>query len=80
MDVVRLETQLRVPEDVAVIGFDDVPESAWLSYRLTTFRQDPLVMAQRAVELMERRLDNPDAPAGSERVIPELVIRQSFRP
>ncbi|ANL68182.1 LacI family transcriptional regulator protein (plasmid) [Rhizobium phaseoli] len=80
MDVVRQEARLRIPEDVAVIGFDDVPESAWLSYQLTTFRQDPLTMAQRAVALMERRLENPDAPAGYERVIPELVIRQSFRP
>ncbi|MGO7836074.1 LacI family DNA-binding transcriptional regulator [Rhizobium johnstonii] len=80
MDVVRLETRLRIPEDVAIIGFDDVPESSWLSYRLTTFRQDPLTMAQRAVELMERRLENPGLAPGYERVIPELVIRQSFRP
>ncbi|MBB3298788.1 MULTISPECIES: LacI family DNA-binding transcriptional regulator [Rhizobium] len=80
MDVVRLEARLRIPEDVAVIGFDDVPESAWLSYQLTTFRQDPLTMALRAVELMERRLENPDAPPGYERVIPELIIRQSFEP
>ncbi|WP_160320295.1 substrate-binding domain-containing protein, partial [Rhizobium ecuadorense] len=71
MDVVRLEARLRIPEDVAVIGFDDVPESSWLSYRLTTFRQDPLTMALRAVELMERRLEKPDAPPGYERVIPE---------
>jgi DNA-binding LacI/PurR family transcriptional regulator len=37
-------------------------------------------MALRAVELMERRLENPAAPPGYERVIPELIIRQSFRP
>lgn len=80
MDVVRREAGLRIPEDVAVIGFDDVPQASWLSYQLTTFRQDPLIMARRAVELMERRLENPDAPPGYERVIPELVIRQSFRP
>ncbi|ARO27112.1 LacI family transcriptional regulator protein (plasmid) [Rhizobium sp. TAL182] len=80
MDVARLEARLRIPEDVAVIGFDDVPESAWLSYQLTTFRQDPLVMAQRAVDLMERRLENPDSPPAYERVIPELIIRQSFKP
>lgn len=79
MDVVRQE-RLRIPEDVAIIGFDDVPEASWLSYQLTTFRQDPLIIAQRAVELMERRLENPDAPPGYERVIPELIIRQSFRP
>ena len=37
-------------------------------------------MAMRAVELMERRLQNPDVAPGYERVIPELVIRQSFSP
>ncbi|WP_183799853.1 LacI family DNA-binding transcriptional regulator [Rhizobium sp. BK316] len=79
MDYVRQEAKLRIPEDVAIIGFDDVPEASWLSYQLTTFRQDPLVMALRAVELMERRLGNPDLPPGYERVIPELVFRQSFR-
>ena len=80
MDVVRLEAGLRIPEEVAVTGFDDVPESAWLSYQLTTFRQDPLIMAQRAVALMERRLENPDSPPAYECVIPELVIRRSFQP
>lgn len=80
MDYVRQEVKLRIPEDVAIIGFDDVPEASWLSYQLTTFRQDPLIMAMRAVELMERRLGNPDLPPSYERVIPELVIRQSFRP
>lgn len=37
-------------------------------------------MAQRAVALMKQRLENPDPSPGYERVIPELVIRQSFRP
>jgi DNA-binding LacI/PurR family transcriptional regulator len=80
MDFIRIEAKLRIPEDVAVIGFDDVPEAAWLSYGLTTFRQDPITMALRAVELLERRLENPDASPGYERVIPELVVRKSFVP
>ena len=80
MDFIRIEAKLRIPEDVAVIGFDDVPEAAWLSYSLTTFRQDPITMALRAVELLERRLENPDASPGYERVIPELVVRKSFVP
>lgn len=80
MDYVRTTLGLRIPEDVAVIGFDDVPEAAWLSYRLTTFRQDPVVMARRAVELVEKRLANPDLPPAYERVIPELIIRDSFVP
>ncbi|CDZ28952.1 LacI family DNA-binding transcriptional regulator [Neorhizobium galegae] len=80
MDFIRIEAKLRIPEDVAVIGFDDVPEAAWLSYGLTTFRQDPITMALRAVELLERRLENPEALPGYERVIPELVVRKSFVP
>ncbi|WP_085423314.1 LacI family DNA-binding transcriptional regulator [Xaviernesmea oryzae] len=80
MDFIRTELGLRIPEDVAVIGFDDVPEAAWLSYGLTTFRQDPATMAARAVELLERRLASPDAAPGYERVIPELVVRKSFVP
>jgi DNA-binding LacI/PurR family transcriptional regulator len=78
MDFVRAKVGLRIPEDVAVIGFDDVPEAGWLSYRLTTFRQDPQIMAQCAVELVERRLINPDLPPANERVVPALVSRGSF--
>jgi DNA-binding LacI/PurR family transcriptional regulator len=80
MDVIRQEFGLAVPDDVALIGFDDVPEAAWMSYGLTTFRQDPAVIAARAVTLMERRLQHPDEPRAWERVIPQLVIRRSFVP
>jgi len=80
IDHLHKERGLRVPEDVAVIGFDDVPEAAWLSFRLTTFRQDPIVMADRAVELLQRRIDNPEEAPFHDRVIPELVVRDSFWP
>lgn len=80
MDVFRLEAGLRVPQDVAVIGFDDVPQSAWLNYRLTTFRQDPDAMARRAVDLLERRVANPEGAPDVERIIPRIVLRDSFRP
>lgn len=80
MDFIRHKLGLSIPEDVAVIGFDDVPEANWLSYKLTTFRQDPGVMAARAVDFLEHRLENPNAAPGYERVIPELVVRKSFVP
>lgn len=77
MDYARSELRLRIPEELAVIGFDDVPEAGWLSYNLTTFRQDPTTMAGRAVALIERRLSDPDAPPFADNIMPELVRRQS---
>lgn len=70
----------RVPEDVAVMAFDDVPEAAWLNYSLTTFRQDPQRVAAAVIELLEERAANPDAPHRTIRLIPDLVVRESFIP
>ena len=39
MDALRFELGIRVPEDVSVVGFDNVPQAEWGSYRLTTFEQ-----------------------------------------
>lgn len=80
MDFARSELGLDTPRDLAVIGFDDVPEAAWLSYQLTTFRQDPVIIADRAVELIGRRLADPDMPPIYERVIPDFIVRRSFVP
>ena len=53
---------LRVPDDVSVIGFDDVPMAGWASYRLTTLRQDPARIAREVVAILDRRNAEPDLP------------------
>lgn len=80
MDVARREAGLDIPRDLAVIGFDDVPEAGWLAYGLTTFRQDPDAMARRAVMLLDMRQSDPERPAARETLAPELVVRTSFQP
>lgn len=68
---------LRVPDDVSVIGFDDIPQSLYTVPRLTTIRQPLSSMGELAAEtLLEKISGNTDAP----RVIkiePELMVRET---
>lgn len=65
----------RVPQDVSVIGFDDIQESARLAYRLTTIRQPLETMIEDAL----RALDDPQ-PAQGPRLHPgELIWRDTVR-
>ncbi|WP_345522515.1 LacI family DNA-binding transcriptional regulator [Nocardioides conyzicola] len=64
-----------VPDDVSVVGFDDIPEAAYLIPPLTTVRQDFTAVGHRAIEIIQAALAGEPAP---ERLIsPELVVRAS---
>ncbi|MET0747867.1 MAG: substrate-binding domain-containing protein [Rhizobium sp.] len=71
------EKGLSVPDDVAVVGFDDIPMAAWNSYRLTTIRQPVERMVQETLRLIEDFAGMaPDESA--TRILPgKLVIRAS---
>lgn len=73
------ESGRRVPADVSVVGFDDVPESAYYWPALTTVRQDFTSLGRRAVELVLRALDGEEEPR-EELVAPEMVVRDSTGP
>jgi DNA-binding LacI/PurR family transcriptional regulator len=71
------EHGVRVPEDVLVAGFDDIPEAAYFTPPLTSVRQDFLAVGQRAIGLL---LDEITGATGKPRKIlvePVLVPRQS---
>ena len=65
----------RVPEDISVIGFDDVPIAAHLSPPLTTIRQDRNNLGRLAFSTLQLLLNN--IPIGRTLLRPELVIRDS---
>jgi DNA-binding LacI/PurR family transcriptional regulator len=73
----------RVPEDVAVVGFDDTPESAYFIPPLTTVRQDFQRVGRAAVQLLVEQLgrgaDGRERPRQHKRVVidAELVCRES---
>ncbi|MEM9522900.1 MAG: LacI family DNA-binding transcriptional regulator [Pseudomonadota bacterium] len=72
-DAIRYEFSLRIPEDIAVTGFDDVPQSSNPNYRLTTYRQPLTAMAEGLVRVLK---GETDATALS-RFAGQLVVRES---
>lgn len=70
---------LRVPEDVSVVGFDDIPELAHLVPALTTVRQDFQLLGQLAVEHIISLIENPKTPVYQRVLSPKLIIRESTR-
>ncbi|NUN69238.1 MAG: LacI family DNA-binding transcriptional regulator [Bacteroidetes bacterium] len=69
------ERNIRVPEDVAIVSFDDVELAK--NFDLTTMRQPMFKMGELAVKKMIERIEHPDAPVSSVSFKPGLVIRAS---
>jgi DNA-binding LacI/PurR family transcriptional regulator len=70
----------RLPEDVSVVGFDDIPESAHSLPPLTTVHQDFEEVGRRAVARLLALLDGAGEPALGDPVAPRLVVRASTAP
>ena len=52
IDAIRKRSGLRVPEDMMVAGFDDIPTASWAAYDLTTFVQDAPLMVDEALRIV----------------------------
>ncbi len=68
---------IRVPDDLSIVGFDDIRFSQYVRPRLTTIRSPVDRLAQQGVELLFERLQDPQAPARTQVLPVELVIRES---
>ena len=71
------EAKLRVPEDVAVIGFDDNSFAARMKPALTTVRRDAVRIGQAAADAIVEMLRSPDEPPPAIILPTELVVRES---
>ena len=66
---------VRVPQHITVVGWDDIPMSAWDQFSLTTVSSSLDTMASSAVELLLRRIADPSSPATELVVTPRLILR-----
>jgi DNA-binding LacI/PurR family transcriptional regulator len=78
MDELRFALGLRVPEDISVIGYDDVPMAAWPAYDLTTIRQPVNRMVAATVEAILGLIDGTATPQKT-RIDGPLMVRRSAR-
>lgn len=79
MDTLRFDLGLTIPDDVAVIGYDDVPLAAWPAYNLTTIRQPVNRMVEATVDALMTQIDTPATPPRKLRIDGPLIQRGSTR-
>lgn len=79
MDVIRFDLKLKIPEDVSVVGYDDVPPSSWPSYDLTTVKQKADKLVEEAVRVLVKSIEEKDMETKKLKIDSPLVIRNSTK-
>lgn len=79
MDVIRHELKLCVPEDVAVVGYDNIIPAGWAAYDLTTIKQMSERMAEKTVELLIDQVEKKTLHVEKIQIDGPLVIRSSSK-
>jgi DNA-binding LacI/PurR family transcriptional regulator len=75
------EAGRRVPEDVSVVGFDDIQSAAFQNPGLTTVRQPLREMGRAAAEILLKRINRAGSEPSDKHIVePELVIRETTGP
>jgi LacI family transcriptional regulator len=74
------EQGLRIPEDISIVGFDDIPESGYFLPALTTIHQDFTALGEQSVDYLVMLIKNPETPVHQRVLYPELIVRNSTAP
>ena len=79
LETLRCDLGIRVPEDVSVVGYDDVAMAAWKTYDLTTLRQPVNRMVDETVSMLLGMIEKTQVPKGRLEIESQLIIRGSAR-
>ncbi len=71
------EKGLRIPEDVSIVGFDDVPEAAFFEPPLTTIQQNFALLGENSITYLVECIENPNTPAERRLISPQFIQRLS---
>jgi LacI family transcriptional regulator len=71
------EHDLRIPEDISIVGFDDVPEAAFFEPPLTTIQQNFALLGENSITYLVECIEDPDTPAEQRLIQPRFIQRLS---
>jgi LacI family transcriptional regulator/LacI family repressor for deo operon, udp, cdd, tsx, nupC, and nupG len=69
--------QLRIPEQIGIVGFDDLPLAAVFNPPLTVVHQPAYEVGRSAAELLFKRIEDPKRPPSHLKLLPKLIVRSS---
>ena len=79
LDAARSECGRRIPDDLSVIGFDDIPQASWSAYALTTFHQPVERLTDAVMHVLRRRVKDA-VPSHTVTTVPvQLMVRSTVR-
>ena len=79
MDTLRFDLGLKVPQDVSVVGYDDVTVASWPAYDLTTVRQPANRMVAETVDILLGKIDGSQTTPRRVEIDGPLILRGSAR-
>ena len=79
MDVARYEFSLKIPEDISIVGYDDVGPSTWSSYGITSMSQPVKRMVEATVDILMDQIASGEIEAEHRILNGDLVVRTSAR-
>lgn len=79
MDFIRYNLNLRVPEDISIIGFDDIESAGWPNYQLTTIRQPFGELVNNTIQVLMDSIQTPGLEFEKKVIMPTLTWRTSCR-
>ena len=79
LDAARLDCDRRVPDDLSLIGFDDIPQAGWSAYQLTTFRQPVRLLTEQVMQVIRQRAEHPETAHAVFTLPSTLVVRKTVR-
>jgi DNA-binding LacI/PurR family transcriptional regulator len=79
LDVARHELGIQVPEELSIVGFDDIPQASWPAYSLTTVSQPIDRMVDTTIDVLMSAIQAPDAETIMKWIPVSLINRDSAR-